>query len=136
MSLRRLRHAAWVLVLVLATGLASPVFATNAPHPLVQDPAATVHTHADGTSHSHAVVAGEDAANPLATGQTQRSYPCPGCLTGAACAMSCLGVALLPVSLGWEPPAVRQSWAMLALSVPDGVGPPGDLNPPRPVFVR
>ena len=136
MVFARLRRCAWLLALVLVTGLASPVLGAGSHCGPAPRPA--THGHVDGSSHSHAAPSGHigsGAAQGGATdGPTDRSWHCPGCLT-AACGLSCLGMAVLPAAIDWTPCASVNGWVAATAGAPTGVAPAGDIEPPRPVFV-
>jgi hypothetical protein len=132
MVLARIRRFAWLLILVLVTGLAAPVLASAAPCDAA--PAVSVHTHADGTVHSHAARVGHDGVGKAADRTSGKSSHCPGCLTDAACAVSCLGLAVLPVTADRAAPGAAAAWNPEASHVLPGVSPSGDIDPPRTVL--
>jgi len=136
MRLAGLRRFAWLLVLVLSAGIAAPLLASA-----TSAPPASVHVHAgeghaDGAMHYHEGAIGQRTAQIRADAPGGQPVHCLGCLTGAACALSCLGVAVLPVNTAWSPPALSMAWTSLPAGAPVGVAPPGDADPPRPVPVR
>lgn len=120
MRLAHLRRLAWTLVLVLLAGLGTPAFASlaDAGHGGVLAPGA--HVHSGGARHVHA----------------KAPQHCPGCLTPAECALSCLGVGLLPASVVVPASPAGTAWTASALPSPAGTAPAGDLDPPKPVSVR
>ena len=132
MLLARIRRSAWLLILVLVTGLATPMFASAAPCDAA--PAVSTHTHADGTVHSHVARTAHEGVGKTADRTSGKSSHCPGCLTNAACAVSCLGLAVLPVTAEWAAPGSAAAWNPEASHVLPGVSPSGDIDPPRPVF--
>lgn len=138
MVLARLRRCAWVLILVLLTGVSLLVLASAAPgRSMGHGARATVtHVHADGTVHSHAAPGKPRAAGVGLTGSSERPSHCPCCLTDATCALSCFGVAVMPTFADWTPWPMNTSWLFAAAELPSGVAPSGDLDPPRPVSVR
>lgn len=142
MRLARLRRFAVMMVLVLLAGLAMPALASTlaAPAPLRADMgAAVMHVHADGTAHSHAKPSRPVAAQAADAGHvTPAKVPlhCPGCLTAAECALSCLGAAVLPATLQAPAGPVARAWTAAPASSLLAFVPAGDLDPPRPVPVR
>jgi len=134
MVLARFRRCAWLLVLVLVAGLGTPVFASGTAHQ--PTPGAVTHVHADGSVHRHAVGAAHGRDGAAVGGLAKQATHCPGCLMDADCAVSCLGMAVLPMDAGWSPPASPAAWTFPAAGTPVGVVPPGKADPPRPVPVR
>ena len=132
MVLGRFRRFAWLLILILVTGLATPMFASAAPVEAI--PVAMTHQHADGFVHSHGGQVGHGSASTSANRNSGNSPHCPGCLTDAACAVSCLGLAVLPFVAEWTVPPSVAAWNPAASSVRPGVAPMGDIDPPRPVL--
>jgi hypothetical protein len=132
MILARLRRFAWLLILVLVTGLSMPVLASGAPCDM--PPAAVTHTNADGAVRSHAARAGHDGAGAAADRSSGKSSHCPGCMTDAACAGSCLGLAVLPVTGEWATSTSAASWNLAAPHARAGVTPAGDIDPPRVIL--
>lgn len=128
----RLRRLAWLLILVLVAGLATPAFASAAA--LIEPPAALTHRHADGSVHSHGGRAGDNATIAAADRHSGKSPHCPGCMTDAACAVSCLGVAVLPVTLDRVAFPSAAPWSRAVSHALPGVAPAGDIDPPRPVL--
>jgi len=130
MVLARLRRCAWLLVLVLGAGLSSPLLA------IAREPVTSVqtHIHDDGSTHSHRLQPGQVADGPADGGSTGPSHHCPGCLTDATCAVSCLGVAVLPTALEWSAFTSGVTWNATTASLRLGVAPSGDPDPPRPVL--
>lgn len=123
------RRLAWLLILVLGTGLCTPMLASATP-----TSAAMTHQHADGSVHSHGgrpVHAGIGKAADQSTG---KSPHCPGCMTDAACAVSCLGLAVLPVTAEWTASPLAAAWNLAASTVLPGVAHPCDIDPPRTVL--
>lgn len=142
MRLARLRRVAVMLVLVLLTGLALPAFASTLAQPVPARAArddAAMHVHADGTAHRHAKPS-RPVATQLADGgrATPATAPChcPGCLTAAECALSCLGAAVLPVSVQLPAGPAACTWTAAPNPPLLAFVPAGDLDPPRPVPVR
>ena len=121
MRLSRLRAFAWVLALVLLTGLVAPVFA-SAP--------AGGHSHG-GSGHSHAV---------LPDGHTHADEAVPGvhddCLTEADCVLGHLGLALPSVTVLDLPHSARASYGRTGDSRQPGRLPDQDIDPPRPLTSR
>ena len=139
MRLARFRRLAWVLVLVLLAGLASPAFASLPDAGQGAAVAPVAHVHADGTAHVHArppASDGEKAAAQVGTKPTKAPPHCPGCLSAADCAISCLGMGLLPALTAMPAGPARVAWTASATPAPVGASPAGDLDPPRPVSVR
>lgn len=141
MRLARLRRFAVMLVLVLLTGLALPALASTLSRaaPAKADGAAALHVHADGKAHGHAKPAEATGQQAVHAGHaTPATAPChcPGCLTAAECALSCLGAAVLPASV--QPPAgsAARPWTAARDLPLLAFVPAGDLDPPRPVPVR
>jgi len=133
MVLARFRRCAWLLVLVLVAGLGTPVFASGTAHQPTHG--TMTHVHADGSAHRHAVRAdGRDGA--AVGGLAKQTTHCSGCLMDADCAVSCLGMAVLPMDAGWSLPAFTTAWTSPAAGTPVGVVLPGEADPPRPVPVR
>ena len=132
MNLARLRRFAWLLILVLVTGLATPMLASAAPCDVGQ--AAVTHRHADGSVHSHAARHGHDGVSRSADRDLGKSPHCPGCMTDAACAISCLGFAVLPVTAEWTAYLSAALWYQGASHALPGVAPLGDIDPPRIVL--
>lgn len=142
MLLARLRRFAIMLVLVMLTGLAVPAFASTLAQPAparADGGAAAMHVHADGTVHSHAKPAqatGQQAAQAGHVTPAKAPCHCPGCLTAAECALSCLGAAVLPASVQLPGGSAAKSWT----AAPDWPSlafvPASDLDPPRLVLVR
>ena len=132
MVIARVRRFAWLLILVLVTGLASPMLASAAT--CDAPPAAMTHQHADGSVHSHHVKSRHDRVGATANRNAGGSQHCQGCLTEALCAWSCLDVAVLPASLIWSPVASAAAWPLASVHAPSGVAPLGDIEPPRPVL--
>ena len=132
MDLARLRRFVWLLILVLVTGLAMPMLASAAPCDAA--PISVTHQHADGTVHSHSDKA-EHSENSAAGNQDiGKAHHCPGCMTDAACAVSCLGLAVLPTTVGWTAFSSNATWNPVASNVRPGVAPADDIDPPRPVL--
>ena len=132
MNLACIRRFAWLLILVLVTGLAMPVLASATPCDSVQ--AVSAHTHADGSTHSHAIRIGNQGVGQAADRHPIKSHHCTDCLMGAACAVSCLGLAVLPVTSTIAAPSSAVSWNTEASHVLPSVAPSGDIDPPRPVL--
>ena len=132
MVLARLRRFAWLLILVLVAGLATPMLASAASCDTT--PASITHTHSDGTVHSHAARAGHDGAGAAADRNSGKSSHCPGCMTDAACAISCLGLAVLPVTAEWTASPSAAAWNPAASHARPGVAPADDIDPPRAVL--
>lgn len=138
MCLARLRRFAWTLVLTLLAGLAAPALApasaaagVAAPVPAVQ-----VHTHADGSVHSHdrtAAADQEQASHPGATRPVKAPHHCPGCLSAAECALACVGSGVLPASVPLPVGPAPRAWAPATVPALAGIVPASDLDPPRPV---
>lgn len=134
MRLARLRRFAVMLVLVLCAGLAMPALSTP---PRADRHAA--HVHGGGMTHIHAGPdrpAAEQAGTVGTVPPVKRPLHCPDCLTTADCALSCLGIVVLPASV--QPPAgsIARSW-VATLDWPSlAFMPASDLDPPRPVLVR
>ena len=138
MVLARLRRCAWVLILVLLTGVSLPVLASAAPGRSANhgEHATMTHVHADGTVHSHAEPRKPQAVGVGLADSNERRSHCPCCLMDAACVLSCFGVVVMPPLADWTPSPTNTSWLFAAAGLPLGVAPPGDLDPPRPVSVR
>lgn len=121
MCLTRLRAFAWVLALVLLTGLAAPVFASvPASSPSHGRPS---HSHAglsDGHAHAGNVVAGVH----------------DDCLTEADCILGHLGLALPSVASIGLPPATRASYGPAGSSGQAGRSPDRAMDPPRHLTLR
>lgn len=121
MCLTRLRAFAWVLALVLLTGLAAPVFASV--------PAGS-HSH-DRPEHSHA---------GLSDGHSHADKPVPGvhddCLTEADCVLGHLGLALPSMASIVLPFPARASYGLAGNSRQPGRLPDQDIDPPRPLTLR
>lgn len=132
MSFAYLRRLSWLLVLVLGTGLGTPLLATAAQGDATVG--AVTHRHADGSVHSHGGIAGHNGAASAAGGNTRKPDHCKGCLTDAACAVSCLGMALLPATAEWRPISATAAWNPAAHPALPGVSPDGETDPPRPLF--
>lgn len=137
MVLARFRRRVCLLILVLVTGLVLPALAAEASCPPSIGPAAhsAAHVHADESRHSHAAAAGNPHASVTPSGATERPAHCLGCLTDAACACSCFGVAVLPASVDWLPIGSSAAWTMASVHAPRGVAPSGDIDPPRTVLL-
>lgn len=121
MCLTRLRAHAWLLALVLLTGLAAPVFASvPAKH----------HSHG-GPAHSHA---------GLSDGHSDADKPVPGvhdeCLTEADCILGHLGLALPSMASIALPGPTRASYGLSRNSRQPGRMPDQDIDPPRPLTLR
>ncbi len=134
MVLARFRRCAWLLVLVLVAGLGTPAFASGTAHQ--PTPGTVSHVHADGSAHRHAVRAAHGWDGATVAGLVKQPSHCPGCLMDADCAVSCLGMAVLPMDAGWLPPASPAAWTSPATGTPVGVVPLGEADPPRPVPLR
>lgn len=126
--IRHIRRFAWLLILVLVTGLAMPVLASATPCAPAQ--AVSAHTHADGSTHSH----GNQGVGQASDSHPGKSHHCTDCVTGAACAVSCLGVAVLSMAATMTAPSSAAAWNTEASHVLPGVAPSGDIDPPRPVL--
>lgn len=129
MVLSRIRRFAWLLVLVLVAGLTMPMLASAAPCDTV--PVSRTHGHADGSVHSHAPNAQHAGFGTPGDRSSEKSSHCPGCLIDAACAVSCLGVAVLHATADWTAMPSTAVWGVAAFSAPPGVAPAGDIDPPR-----
>lgn len=118
----------------MVTGVGMPAFAAGT----VRQPAAgaVAHVHADGSVHRHAVLTAHEHDGAAGGGVAKQLTHCPGCMMEADCALSCLGMAVLPAATGWSPSAIATAWAVPASATPMGVVPPGETDPPRPVPVR
>ena len=132
MALARLRRFAWLLMLVLVTGLGMPMLASAAPCDAA--PTAVTHQHADGTAHSHLVRAEYGKVGASGNRDTGAPHHCPGCMTDAACAVSCLGLAVLPTTFDWAALSSTATWSPVVSHVRPGVAPADDIDPPRPVL--
>lgn len=132
MVLSRIRRFAWLLVLVLVTGLTMPMLASAAPCDSV--PASKSHQHADGSVHNHASNARHAGFSTAGDRSSGKSSHCPGCLTDAACAVSCLGVAVLHATADWTAIPSTAVWGVVASTAPPGIAPAGDIDPPRTVL--
>ena len=132
MVLASVRRFAWLLILVLVTGLFMPMLASAAP--CDDTPGISTHTHADGTVHSHSVRTEQPGVGKAVDHDSGKASHCPGCMTNAACAVSCLGLAVLPVTVNSLPLSSATAWNPETTHVLPGVAPPGDIDPPRPVF--
>lgn len=128
----RTRRLAWLLILVLVTGLTTPVLSTAAPQGAT--PAAITHQHADGSVHSHIVRVLHDGVRAGADGSSGKIPHCPECLTHAACAVSCLGLAVLPVTAVWVAVTSAAVWNPTASQLRPGIAPADDIDPPRTVL--
>ena len=121
MCLIRLRAFAWVLALVLLTGLAAPVFASV---PM------TGHAHG-GTAHSHA---------GLSDGHTYVDEQAPGvhgeCLTEADCIIGHLGLALPSMASVFLALPARASYGLAGNSQQPDRQPDQDIDPPRSLTFR
>ena len=137
MCLARLRGFAWIMVLVLTAGLATPVLASTFEQ-AARTVAPVPHVHADGSVHAHAVPRAADTPQVVETRVLPAKAPlhCPGCATAAECAVSCLGLGVLPASVLMSGQQMPQGWMLAALAEPTGTAPFGDIDPPRPVSVR
>ena len=112
----------------------TPVFAFGTAHqPML---GVVTHVHADGSMHRHAARAAHGQDGGAVGGLAKQTTHCPGCLMDADCALSCLGMAVLPADAGWSPPAFVTAWTSPAAGTPTGVVLPGEADPPRPVPVR
>ena len=137
MRLARLRRFARLLVLVLLAGLTMPAFAIS--FDAVGAPTG-VHAYVGDSVHDHAAAATADqvqAASPRHVRPGKALQHCPGCLTAAECALSCLGLGLLPaptVPVPYSPMA--KTWPPSDSRTPVGIRPATELDPPRPVPVR
>lgn len=83
MRLARFRRLAWMLVLVLLTGLAPPAFASAPGTADGTFPKLGVHVHSDGTVHVHARPPAHGKAqlsDPASAKPTKAPHHCPGCL--------------------------------------------------------
>ena len=139
MRLARFRRFAWMLVLVLVTGLAAPAFASALGTADGILPTLGAHVHSDGTVHVHAKPPAHGKAqlsDPASAKPTKAAHHCPGCLTTAECAIACLGVGLLPASVAVPASPAGPAWIASAVPSPAGAALAGDLDPPRPVPVR
>lgn len=142
MRLARLRRFAVMLVLVLLAELAMPALASTlaAPTPPRADGrAVAMHVHPDGTAHIHAKpsrTAAAQAADAGPAAPAKVPLHCPGCLSAAECALSCLGAAVLPATLQAPAGPVVSAWTAVPASSLLAFVPAGDLDPPRPVPVR
>jgi len=125
------RRLAWLLILVLGTGLCTPVLASATPTSTTPTSAAMTHQHSDGSVHSHGGRPGQDGVGKAANQSTGKSPHCPGCMTDAACAVSCLGLAVLPVTAEWTASPLAATWNLAASNVLPGVAHPCDIDPPR-----
>lgn len=132
MGLARMRRFAWFLILVLVTGLTMPMFASAAPCDTV--PATVTHQHADRVIHSHSAKAGHDGISAAANRDSGKTHHCPGCMTDAACAVSCLGLAVLSDTVESIPVPATAAWNPVVSQARPGVAPAGDIDPPRPVL--
>ena len=132
MLLRRIRNVAWLLVLVLVTGLTMPMLASAAPREATPPP--HTHHHASGVEHTHSGKPGPDTATTPAHRTPGQSHHCPDCTTDAACALSCLGLAVLPITAQPTPSASIAVWSPTASNAPPGTPPHHDIDPPRPAL--
>ena len=130
MQIARLCRFAWLLMLVFVAGLTAPVLASAALPGVT--PAAATHLHVDGSVHSHGGQAGYLKAG--AGRDVGKSPQCPGCLTDAACAVSCLGLAVLSVTTEWTASLSIAAWNQTPSRSRAGVAPAGDIDPPRLVL--
>lgn len=131
----RFRCLAWLLVLVFSAGLAAPAFASL---PVGQPGAsAATHVHADGSAHTHgASPALGNVREAAKTWPAKAPLHCPGCATAAECAVSCIGLAVLPTPVVMPASILPQAWISADLATSSGVAPVGDLDPPRPVSIH
>lgn len=138
MILARLRRCAWVLLLALFTGVGLPLLASAAPGRQAGpgEHATVVHVHAGGSVHSHAAPGKAPAPGAGLADSDGKPAHCPCCLTDAACALSCFGLAVLPAAVDWMPLPTATAWLPTMARLPPGVVPSNDLAPPRPVSVR
>ncbi len=133
MVMARFRQFAWMLLLVLFAGVSLPVLASAGPSfAQARAKVATVsHVHADGTAHTHAVKADVRTSDIKAVPSKVKTTDCSCCLTNTACALSCFGMALLPMNVDWAWASTLMPWSYAVVSAPSGVGPSGDIDPPR-----
>ena len=131
MVISRMRRCAWLLILVFVTGLGAPVLASVAPSGPV--PVSVTHQHTHGVAHSHigASIPGVAAVSAVRSGI--KPPHCTDCLTGAACAISCLGVAILSGAMSWTAPVSAAIWVPGSPPVWSGFTPAGESDPPRAV---
>lgn len=132
MVVGRKRRCAWLLILVFVTGLGAPVFASAAPGGPA--PVAVTHQHAYRGAHSHVSAAIPVAAAMSAVRAGIKPPHCTDCLTNAACAISCLGVAILSGAMSWTAHVSAAIWVPGSPPVWSGFAPAGESDPPRPVL--
>ena len=128
----RFRRLAWLLILVLVTGISSPGFASAVPCDATL--VAVTHHHADGSVHSPVDRAGHDGAGAIADRNSGKIPHCPGCMHDAACAGACLGVAVLAATAERMMPASAAVWNSAASNVLLGIAPADAIDPPRTVL--
>jgi len=137
MVMAHFRRFAWMLLLVLFAGVSLPMLASAGPSPSARRSEVTTvaHVHADGSAHTHTVKVKVPPAGLISVGPTASVPDCTCCLTNAACALSCFGMALLPTTTDWAWSSTLTPWFHPVIGSPSGVGLPGDIDPPRLVSV-
>jgi len=128
-----------MLILILSAGLAAPAFASLSEAGRPGTPASTTavtHIHTDGSFHTHGAAPASDNVQPAGVWPAKAPLHCPGCATTAECAISCFGLAVLSASVLIQTSSLPYMWLAADLATPSGVAPFGDIDPPRPAFVR